>query len=95
MDSSLAVVHYDLGLLYLFSPSVPGTSASDQVAIAIRELNTYKTMRGARAVPGSSDDIDELLNRAIAKQAELKASVATAAPAPSTKPATSPSAGKK
>jgi Tfp pilus assembly protein PilF len=97
MDSSLAVAHYDLGLLYLFSPSVPGTSASDQVAIAIRELGTYKTMRGARAVPGSTDDIDELLSRANAKQAELKASVATAAPvaAPpsSAKPAAAP--GKK
>jgi tetratricopeptide (TPR) repeat protein len=101
MDSSLAVAHYDLGLLYLFSPSVPGTSASDQVAIAIRELGTYKTMRGARAIPGSSDDIDELLSRANAKQAELKASVATAPPAaaaastPSAKPASSAATGKK
>lgn len=99
MDSSLAVAHYDLGLLYLFSPSVPGTSASDQVAIAIRELGTYKTMRGARAIPGSSDDIDELLSRANAKQAELKASVATAAPAPAATPPSSAkpaaAAGKK
>jgi Tfp pilus assembly protein PilF len=101
MDSSLAVAHYDLGLLYLFSPSVPGTSASDQVAIALRELGTYKTMRGARAIPGSSDDIDELLSRATAKQAELKASVATAppaaaaAPASSAKPAATPNATKK
>jgi Tfp pilus assembly protein PilF len=97
MDSTLAVVHYDLGLLYLFSPSVPGTSASDQIATAIRELGTYKTMRGARATPGSSDDIDELLSRANAKQAELKAGVAApaaaasaaAAPSASAKPATS------
>jgi tetratricopeptide (TPR) repeat protein len=81
MDSTLAVAHYDLGLLYLFSPSFPGTSASDQVATAIRELGTYKTMRGGRGSPGSSDDIDELLSRANAKQAEQKASTATAAPA--------------
>jgi len=80
LDSSLAVTHYDLGLLFLFSPSVPGTSASDQIAIAIRELTTYKTMRGVRPVPGSSDDIDELLSRANAKQAELKASAAVAVP---------------
>jgi Tfp pilus assembly protein PilF len=82
MDSTLAVAHYDLGLLYLFSQSVPGTSASDQISTAIRELNTYKTMRGARGTPGTNDDIDELLSRANAKLAELKAGVATAAPAP-------------
>lgn len=97
MDSSLAVVHYDLGLLYLFSPSVPGTSAADQIGTAIRELGTYKTMRGARPPPGSaSDDIDELLSRANAKQAELKAGVtaAAAAPAASSK-AAAPAASSK
>jgi Tfp pilus assembly protein PilF len=92
MDSTLAVVHYDLGLLYLFSPSVPGTSAADQIATAIRELGTYKTMRGVRGTPGSSDDIDELLSRANAKQAELKAGVAAAA-APAAAPAPAPAAG--
>lgn len=81
MDSSLAVAHYDLGLLYLFSPSFPGASASDQIATAIRELGTYKTMRGGHGTPGSNDDIDELLTRANAKQAEQKASTASAAPA--------------
>lgn len=81
MDARLAVAHYDLGLLYLFSPSFPGTNASDQVATAIRELGTYKAMRGGPDAHGSSDDIDELLSRANAKQAEQKASTATAAPA--------------
>jgi tetratricopeptide (TPR) repeat protein len=95
MDSSLAVVHYDLGLLYLFSASVPGTSASDQIATAIRELGTYKTMRGARAIPGSSDDIDELLSRANAKQAELKAGAAAAAAPPPAPAAPAPSAGAR
>jgi Tfp pilus assembly protein PilF len=81
MDSSLAVAHYDLGLLYLFSPSFPGASASDQIATAIRELGTYKTMRGGHGAPGSNDDIDELLTRANAKQAEQKANAASAVPA--------------
>jgi Tfp pilus assembly protein PilF len=95
MDSSLAVAHYDLGLLYLFSPSVPGTNASDQISTAIRELNTYKTMRGARGTPGTNDDIDELLSRGNAKLAELKASVATAPPAGATPPPAAADAGAK
>ena len=78
LDSSLAVVHYDLGLLYLFSPSIPGTNADSQVSTAIKELETYKSMRGAKAAPGQSDDVDELLARAKQKQNELK----TPAPAP-------------
>ncbi len=81
LDSSLAVAHYDMGLLYLFSPNVPGMSAADQVSTAIRELNTYKTMRGAKAAPGTGDDIDELLGRANAKQAELRQAAATPPPA--------------
>jgi Flp pilus assembly protein TadD len=81
LDSTLAVAHYDLGLLYLFSPSVPGYQPLDQVAQAIRELETYKTMRG-KLSPGQSDDSDDLLSRAKAKQAELKAPpVPAAAPA--------------
>ena len=82
MDSSLAVAHYDMGLLYLFSPSVPGTTATDQIATAIRELETYRNMRGAKL---GTDDVDELLSRAQAKQADLKAALAPppAAPSPS------------
>ena len=72
LDSTLAVAHYDLGLLYLFSPSVPGFQPLDQVAQAIKELETYKTMHGKQA-PGQTDDVDDLLSRAKAKQAELKA----------------------
>jgi Tfp pilus assembly protein PilF len=83
MDSSLAVAHYDMGLLYLFSPNVPGTSAMDQVSTAIHELETYRSMRGVK--PGG-DDVDELLTRAQAKQADLKAT-ATPPPAPPPAPA--------
>ncbi len=85
-DSTLAAAHYDMGLLYLFAPSVPGASANDQVATAIKELETYKTMRGNKLHAG--DDIDDLLTRAKAKQAELKAAAAAkAAPPPAAAPA--------
>jgi len=76
LDSSLAAAHYDLGLMYLTAQSIPGTSADQQVSTAIKELEQYKTMRGAKAPPGVNDEIDDLLNRAKAKQAELKNKVA-------------------
>jgi tetratricopeptide (TPR) repeat protein len=108
MDSTLAGVHYDLGLLYLFSPSVPGASgADDQLARAIQELNTFKSMHGAKTVKGPGDDVDELLSTAKRKQGELQvkaqaaaaASSASAAPPPpaasSASPAASPPANKK
>jgi Tfp pilus assembly protein PilF len=90
MDSSLAVAHYDMGLLYLFSPNVPGTTATDQIATAIRELETYRSMRGAKA---GTDDVEELLTRAQAKQADLKvAATPPPAPPPPAAPAPTPSA---
>jgi tetratricopeptide (TPR) repeat protein len=82
LDSSLAAAHYDLGLMYLTAQSVPGTSADQQVAIALKELETYRTMRGPKPPAGVNDEIDDLLNRAKAKQAELKNTVATPPPAP-------------
>jgi len=95
LDSSQATAHYDLGLMYLFSPSIPGLSADTQVSTAIKEFETYKSMRGPKAAPGSADDTDELLARAKAKQAELKNAAATppaaATPAPTAKPAATPS----
>jgi tetratricopeptide (TPR) repeat protein len=98
MDSTLAGVHYDLGLLYLFSPSVPGASGqSDQLSKAIQELETFKSMRGAKTLKGPGDDVDELLSTAKRKQGELqvKAQAAAAAPASSAAPAGSarPAAG--
>ena len=78
MDSSLAVAHYDMGLLYLFSPSVPGTTKMDQIATAIRELETYRSMRGPKA---GGDDVDELPSRAQAKEADLKVALAPPAAA--------------
>jgi Tfp pilus assembly protein PilF len=91
-DTSLAQVHYDLGLLYLFAPSVPGMDAKRQTDEAIAEISKYQQMRGKLAA-GQSDDSEELLNRAKQKQADLQAQASAkepvSAPAASAKPATS------
>src|SRR5262249_45070628 len=71
-DSSLAQVHYDLGLLYLFAPSVPGMDAKRQTDEAISEIGKYQKMRGKLSA-GQSDDSEELLNRAKQKLADLQA----------------------
>jgi len=75
--------------MYLTAQSIPNTNADSQVSTAIKELETYKTMRGAKPPPGVNDEIDDLLNRAKAKQAELKNQVAQppAGAAPAAKPA--------
>jgi tetratricopeptide (TPR) repeat protein len=96
-DSSLAAAHYDLGLMYLTAPTIPGNTADSQVATAIKELETYRTMRGPKPLPGVQDDIDDLITRAKAKQAELKQTPApaSAAPASAAKPAASATPAKK
>ncbi|HXX69778.1 MAG TPA: tetratricopeptide repeat protein [Polyangiaceae bacterium] len=92
MDSTLAGVHYNLGLLYLFSQSVPGASGEDdQLARAITELQSYKSMRGAKVAKGQGDDVDELLSTAKRKQSELQLKKQAAA-APPASGASSPSA---
>jgi tetratricopeptide (TPR) repeat protein len=84
LDSTLAGAHYDLGLLYLFSESVPGVSGpDDQLNKAIQELESYKSMRGAKTVKGPGDDVDELLSTAKRKQSELQLKQQAAATAPS------------
>ncbi len=90
-DSSLAVAHYDLGLLYLLTPNFPGATPDSQLTSAIKEFETYKSMRG----PKGDDDVDELLSRAKAKQAELRNAAAAAQPAASTAPAASAAPAKK
>jgi tetratricopeptide (TPR) repeat protein len=89
MDSTLVGAHYDLGLLYLFSPSVPGVlDQDDQLAKAIQEFEAYKSMRGAKSVKGTGDDVDELLSTAKRKQSELQLKKQAAAT-----PAAPPTAG--
>lgn len=90
-DSSLAAAHYDLGLMYLTAPTIPGNSPDSQVSTALKELETYRTMRGPKPPPGVQDDIDDLIARAKAKQAELKQT--PAAPPPGAKPASSAAPG--
>ena len=82
-----APTQYNLGLLYLFSPSVPGVaSPDDQLAKAIQEFEAFKSMRGAKVGKGPGDDVDDLLNNAKRKQSELnmkkQAAAAAAAPPP-------------
>jgi tetratricopeptide (TPR) repeat protein len=96
-DSTLSGVHYDLGLLYLFSSNVPGvTGPDDQLARAIKELETYKSMRSAKAPKGQGDDVDELLSTAKRKQSELQikkqAAASAAAPPPAASSAAAPAA---
>jgi tetratricopeptide (TPR) repeat protein len=86
-DSSLSAAHYDLGLMFLTAPTIPGYSADGQVSSAIKELETYRTMRGPKAPAGVQDDIDDLIARAKAKQAELKQTPAAAAGAAAPPPA--------
>ena len=94
LDSTLSAAHYDMGLMYLFAPSFPGMSASDQVAAALRELNTYRQMRGPKAPPGVSDDIDELITRATQKQKDMNMAAGGAASAAPAASGAKPDAGK-
>lgn len=77
-EPNLAEVHYNLGLLYLFAPSIPNMPPKDQIAAATKELKRFQELRSK----GESDDSDELLNRAKLKEAELNAASAAAEPMP-------------
>ena len=74
-DPQLAEVHYNLGLLYLFSSSVPGVSESQAVDRAIDEFEKYKKMK-PRAKAGEKDDTDELITRAKTKKAIIDSKAA-------------------
>lgn len=77
-DASLPQVHYDLALLYLYAPSLPGMTAKSQVGEAIKELKRFQEVRSK----SESDDSDELLNQAKLKEGELTAAATAAAPQP-------------
>jgi len=70
-DPALHQVHYNLGLLYLFSDNVPGVTPMQSVDRAIDELEQYKKLRPRQA--GSNDDTDELITRAKTKKGLLEA----------------------
>lgn len=77
-EPSSPQVHYDLGLLYLFAPSIPGVTPKQQVTEAIKELKKFQELRRK----GEPDDSEELLNRAKLKEGELNAAAVAAQPAP-------------
>ncbi len=79
-DAGLPAVHYDLGLLYLYATSIPGMTAKQQVAEAIRELTKFRELRSR----DEKDDSEELLNSAKIKEGEINA--ASAAPAARRRP---------
>jgi len=89
-DSTIAQVHYDLGLLYLFTDNFPGVTPAQAVDTAIDELNQYKKMK-PRVAGGTPDDTDELITRAKTKKALLESNAAAPPPAAAAAPA--PAAG--
>ncbi|MCS6902138.1 MAG: hypothetical protein NZX77_20530, partial [Polyangiaceae bacterium] len=63
-DPNLPQVHYSLGLLYLFSESVPGMSTKkQQYEAAIAELQRFQQLRG-KPSSSTADDSDQLIARA-------------------------------
>lgn len=77
-DANMPQVHYDLALLYLFAPSIPGMTAKQQISEAIRSLQKYQEVRPK----DRKDDSDELLNRAKVKEGEINAANAPPPPPP-------------
>jgi len=89
-DPSLAQVHYNLGLLYLFSESVPGVTPKQAADRAIDEFEQYKKMM-PRSQGGVPDDTDELITRAKTKRALIDAKEQEkAAPRPAAPPPAAP-----
>jgi tetratricopeptide (TPR) repeat protein len=77
-DAGLPQVHYDLGLLYLYAPNIPGMTGKQQISEAIRELTKFRELRPR----DEKDDSEELLNSAKIKEGEINAANAPAAPPP-------------
>lgn len=88
-DSSLPQVHYNLGLLYLFAPEIPGMTKKQQVLAAIASLEKFKEL----SAKGDRSDVDELLDRAKLKKAEIEALEAAKNPQPAPAPAPAPAEG--
>jgi tetratricopeptide (TPR) repeat protein len=82
-NASLPQVHYNLALMYLFAPSMPGMSPLGQVDAAIEELNKYQELKPKG---GGQDDTDELLQRAKLKKSEIEALAKASQPQPAVLP---------
>lgn len=70
-DASMAEVHYNLGLLYMFAPkgAITGMKEKQQIEAAIGSFNKFKEL--SSKTQGS--DVDELLKQANLKKAEIEA----------------------
>lgn len=80
-DPKLAQVHYAIGLLYLFSESIPGVTPKEAAARAMVAFEEYKKLK-PRSGPGQADDVDELYTAAKSKKAMIEASEAEKANPP-------------
>lgn len=92
-DPSLAQVHYNLGLLYLFNENVPGLNPRQATDRAIDEFEQYKKMR-PRVQGGAPDDTDELITRAKSKKALLEEQAKAPPAAPAAAPPAAGAAAK-
>ena len=70
-EPQMPEVHYNLGLMYLFSQSVPGVSAKAAAQRAIDAFEEYKRLR-PRPKPGEPDDTDSLITRAKTRKAIIE-----------------------
>lgn len=78
-DPRLVQVHYNLGLLYLFSDNIPGVTPLQAAERAIQEFEEYKQKRPR--LSRVNDDTDELITRAKTKKALIEAKEAEEAEA--------------
>ena len=85
-DSKLAQVHYAVGLLYLFSENVPGSTPKESADRAMVAFEEYKKLK-PRSGPGQADDVDELITAAKSKKAVIEAGDAEKAAAEADKAA--------
>ncbi len=95
-EPKLPQAQYSLGLLYLFSDSMPGVSPKDAATKAIAAFEEYKRLK-PRSTAGQADDSDELITAAKSKKAviesqeeEAASAKAQAAPPKAETPATAP-----
>ena len=71
-DANLPQVHYNVGLVYLFSPQVPGVTEEQAIDKAIESFERFKKLE-PRASRGEGDDVDELIARARNKKSIIEA----------------------